>query len=74
MSLNQAEDGQALLVVDIEGGAHIRQRLKTLGIRPGVIIVKISGRAGWGPVVVRHGHSQTALGIGVSRRILVEIT
>ena len=72
MPLDSAESGQPLVVVSVEGGHQVHHRLKSLGIRPGVIIEKISGRAGRGPVVVRHGRSQTALGHGVAHRILVE--
>lgn len=74
MPLDQAKDGLPLLVVAVEGGQQIHQRLKLLGIRQGVIIEKISGRAGSGPVVVRHGRSQTAVGHGVAHHILVEST
>ncbi|HNR37061.1 MAG TPA: FeoA family protein [Candidatus Hydrogenedentes bacterium] len=74
MPLDQAKNNQPLLVVAIEGGHQIHHRLKSLGIRPGVLIEKISGRAGSGPVVVRHGRSQTAIGHGVAHHILVEIS
>lgn len=72
MPLDSAESGRPLLVVAVEGGQQIHHRLKSLGIRPGVRIEKISGRAGHGPVVVRHGRSQTALGHGVAHHIFVE--
>jgi len=72
--LDRAESGQPLLVVAVEGGRQVHDRLKSLGIRPGVVIQKISGHAGSGPVVVRHGRSQTALGHGVAHRILVEMS
>ena len=62
-----------MCVVGIEGGHIAHERLKTLGIRAGIVLEKTSGR-GRAPVVVRHGRSTTALGFGVSRKILVKIT
>lgn len=72
--LTAVAPGQTVSVVAIHGGDGVRARLQALGIRPGATICKVTGAAGHGPTVVRHGRAQTALGNGVAGKILVEVT
>jgi ferrous iron transport protein A len=62
--------GQKGRVVAIEGG--MTARLEGLGIRLGVEIIKISNQIMHGPVIVRIGSTQVAIGFGMARRIIVE--
>jgi len=59
-------DGRSVRVLEIQGGKNVRDRLRLLGIRPGVTVIKVSGLARFGPTVVRCGQTQTALGNGIS--------
>jgi len=72
LTLSEVSDGDTVRVVAIHGGKHVQDRLRSLGIRPGVAVKKVSGLAKFGPTVVRCGRTQTALGNGISRKILVE--
>ncbi len=72
MPLTSLPVGQTGIVKTIDGGSHLHDRLRALGIRTGSAVTKISGAFGNGPVVVQHGRSQTALGNGICRKILVE--
>ena len=73
MPLTQIEAGQPRRVVAIHGGEDIRTRLRMLGIRPGVKVTKVTGGLFRnGPIVIKHGQTQTALGHGICSRILVE--
>ena len=65
--------GQTGVVETIEGGRHLHDRLRALGIRPGSQITKISGAFWNGPIVVQHGRAQTALGNGICQKIIVEV-
>lgn len=52
-------------------GKGIVDRLYQLGIVPGVI-VEIVANYGYGPVVVKIHGSETAIGRGIARKIVVE--
>lgn len=65
--------GQSGVVVDIAGGAHLKERLEALGIRPGKPITKVSSVFQHGPVTVRVDQFHLALGFGAASRVIVEV-
>ena len=71
--LTDMENGEDGVVVDILGGMGVHKRLKALGIRPGVKVSKVNATFARGPVILRIGRAQTALGFGVSYKIIVEV-
>jgi ferrous iron transport protein A len=64
--------GQAGVVAEIRGGMGMTRRLDAMGIRPGARVVKTSGPFLRGPVTVRVGNAQLALGFGMAGRVFVE--
>jgi ferrous iron transport protein A len=50
----------------------MRARLSTLGIRPGVLLTKVSTGLMNGPVVIQVQGGQVAVGQGMARRVIVE--
>ena len=74
LPLTDVLTGETVLVVEIRGGHGAQNRLRALGIRPGVKVSKVSGQAARGPVVVQSGSAQTALGWGLCRKIIVEVS
>lgn len=70
--LIDAELGQRVKVIGIEGGVGLRTRLNNLGIYPGVILKKLTKSGTRGPIVVKVGGSQVALGYGMASKIIVE--
>jgi len=64
--------GATVQVVEILGGWGVRARVHSIGIRPGVMVTKVGGIAGYGPVVLQVGGTQAALGYGVCSKIVVE--
>jgi len=73
LPLNEIPVNQPAVVAAIQGGRELHGRLKALNIRPGVTITKISGAEGRGPTIIRNGQTQTALGCGIARKILVDV-
>lgn len=73
VSLTEIETGKEGVVREIDGGKGLLARLSTLGIRPGVEIKKLSSQVMRGPVVIKVGRAQVAIGFGMAKRILVEI-
>ncbi len=65
--------GQRGIVRTVRGGRCVWQRLGAMGIRPGQEIIKTSGPFMRGPVIVRIGNAQVALGFGMAQRVVVEI-
>jgi ferrous iron transport protein A len=72
-NLVEMEAGQVGKVVEVDGGHGFRKRLEALGIHPGMKITKISSQFMRGPVIVKVGATQIAIGFGMARRVLVEI-
>ncbi len=71
--LTDMETGETGTVVEFFGGRGVYNRLRALGIRRGVKIIKVSGAFARGPVVLRVGGTQAALGFGVSYKVIVEV-
>lgn len=71
-SLIDVAVGQCVMVMAIEGGKMLHDRLHALGIREGTVVSKVSESLGRGPVVLRHGANQTALGYKICQKIIVE--
>jgi len=69
MSLIDLKDHQEAVVVDIAGGLSARKRLENMGVRIGQYVTKISGVSG--PVVIKMGNSQIAIGRGIASKIVV---
>ncbi|WP_394296778.1 FeoA family protein [Palaeococcus pacificus] len=68
--LTQMREGEKGVVVDIQGGIGVRQKLIGMGITPGARIVVIkSGKPG--PFIIAIGNMRLALGRGVADRILL---
>jgi ferrous iron transport protein A len=72
VSLDRMRAGQTGIVISVHGGYGFRKRLEALGIRPGIKITKLSGQIMRGPIIVKVGMAQVAIGFGMARRILVE--
>ncbi len=70
--LSRMEAGQSGIVVQIQGGHGLVNRLSALGIRPGKRITKVSSMFMRGPVTVEIDRSQVAIGFGMAKAITVE--
>jgi ferrous iron transport protein A len=73
ITLRQMRPGQSGIVVHIEGGHGLVNRLNALGIRPGKKITKVSSMLMRGPVIVQLGNAKVAIGFGMANKIIVEL-
>ena len=71
--LSQMRAQQSGVVVQIQGGHGLVNRLSALGIRPGKRIAKISSMFMRGPVTIQVDRAQVAIGFGMARRIIVQL-
>lgn len=70
--LAQMNQGETRTIIDIQGGYGLKRRLESLGVRPGVVITKVSSQLMRGPITIQVGNSQVALGFGMARKIILE--
>ncbi len=71
--LTDMNNGESGKVKELLGGSGLTNRLIALGIRPGVYITRISASFFHGPVVIQIGNNQTALGHGITYKIIIEV-
>lgn len=72
IDLTRMRGGEKGKVIDIQGGWGLLRKLEALGIRQGTEIVKVSSQLMRGPITIRVGNTQVAIGFGMARRIIVE--
>ncbi len=70
--LSQMQTGQSGVVVQIQGGRGLINRLSALGVRPGQTVTKVSSMFMRGPVTIQVGNAQVAIGFGMASKIIVE--
>ena len=73
VTLARMRAGQSGMVLRIEGGHGLVNRLNALGIVPGKRITKISSMLMRGPVTIEVNRAQIAVGLGMASRIIVEV-
>ena len=71
--LTDMNAGETGTTVEFLGGRGVHNRLCALGIRPGKKITRVNAAFGRGPVIVRVGNTQIALGFGMSYKVIVEV-
>ena len=73
ITLTQMQIGQSGIVVQIQSGHGLVNRLSALGIRPGRRITKLSSMLMRGPVTIDVDRAQVAIGFGMANGIIVEL-
>ena len=74
ITIAQMKNGQHGIVVRIEGGHGLNNRLNALGIRPGKKITRVGAMMMRGPVTVKVDGTQVAMGFGMASKVIVELT
>jgi len=70
MTVTMLPPGVPARVTLIHGGRGLRNRLASMGIRPGESLTVVSGRPG-GPFVVEVGAGRFILGRGMAHKVMV---
>ncbi len=73
LSLVELDKGQSAKIVSFEGGSGCQEKLENLGLREGIIVKKIRGMFRHGPIIVKAGQSEIALGRGLAAKVMVEL-
>jgi ferrous iron transport protein A len=74
MSIVDLKKGESALVLGMHGGWGMRRRLEAMGLYPGVMLKKISDQIFGGPIIIKVGHTEFAIGRHMARRIFVQRT
>jgi len=72
-TLARMRAGQSGIVVQLQGGHGLVDRLSALGVIPGKRITKISSTLMRGPVTVEIDRTRLAIGFGMASKILVQL-
>jgi len=67
------QPGHSGIVVQIQGGHGLVNRLSALGIMPGKRITKISSMLMRGPVTIEVDRVRVAIGHGMANKIIVKL-
>lgn len=73
LTLNQLNKGRKAVVVELNGGYGLTNRLNGLGIMKKKEVIKISNSFMKGPVTVKIGQSKIAIGHGMAEKIFVKM-
>ena len=73
ITLARMQTGQSGKVVQIQGGGGLVNRLNALGIRPSKRVTKVSSMFMRGPVTIQVDRTQVAVGLGMAKKIIVEL-
>ncbi|MEA2096728.1 MAG: FeoA family protein [Candidatus Cloacimonadota bacterium] len=71
-NIHDIKNGESTKIKDIIGGRQFINKAESLGIRKGVQITKVSSQILHGPVTVKVGQTQIALGHRMANKIIVE--
>lgn len=73
VSLNDMPAGKTGIIKSINGGFNLIRKLEKMGFRVGTEITKISGQWMKGPVIMRSGNSEIAIGYGMAQKIMIKM-
>jgi len=73
ISLKELPDGRKGIIMAINGGHGLVEKLDALGIRAGKEITKVNSQWMKGPVIIRLGNTEIAIGYGMAHKIMVEV-
>lgn len=73
ISLTEMPAGKKGTIAAINGGYGLVKKLDKMGFRIGKEITKVSGQWMKGPIVIRSGNTEIAIGFGIANKIMVEV-
>jgi len=72
ISLIHLKENHKGRVIEILGGANLRDKLMNMGVYEGREVAKLSHIGLRGPVVIKTGRSILALGHGIAAKVMLE--
>lgn len=72
IDLTQLGNGKSAKIIFLQGNTMFIAKLESIGIHLGTIIMKKSAALGKGPIILKKGTLQFAIGYGMAQKIIVE--
>ncbi|MGD9555742.1 MAG: ferrous iron transport protein A [Mangrovibacterium sp.] len=72
VSINELPVGEKGTITSVTGGYGLTRKLDVMGIRVGMEITVVSRQWMKGPVIIRFGANEVAMGYGMAGKILIE--
>ncbi|MEA3500863.1 MAG: FeoA family protein [Candidatus Marinimicrobia bacterium] len=72
MNLKEIKIGKKVRIIKLAGGIMFKKRAEALGMRVGSLVEKRSAQFMNGPITIKIGNTDFALGIGMAEKIIVE--
>ncbi|OGV61912.1 MAG: hypothetical protein A2283_18505 [Lentisphaerae bacterium RIFOXYA12_FULL_48_11] len=72
-TLDRMSNGQKGIIVNINGGQGLINRLSALGIMKGKRVTKVSNMIMHGPVTAEVGQTRIAMGHNMAGKVIVEV-
>jgi len=63
---------ESAVVKNIAGGHGLKRKLNNMGLRAGSNVTKVTSQFVRGPVTIKVGGTQMAIGYGMAKKILIE--
>jgi len=74
INLSELSNGKKAKIVGLNGGHGLRRKLRTIGIREGKLVKIVTTQPIGGPIVIDIEGEQVAIGRGMARKIMIEIS
>lgn len=72
--LSELTNGKKAKIVSLNGGHGLRRKLRNIGIREGKLVKLITSQPIGGPIVIDIEGEQVAIGRGMARKIMIEVS
>jgi len=70
--LSQLQCGKSAKVIELQGNPAQKDKLQSMGIYVGAVILKKSAMPSKGPIIIEKGAMQFALGYDIAKKIVVK--
>jgi Fe2+ transport system protein FeoA len=71
-TLFDLKSGQKATIKSLKGGAEFQKKLRSLNLRVGKTIRKITAQPLYGPIVIEIDNTEAAIGMNMAKKIVVE--
>lgn len=74
ITLEKLQNGKEAIIKKIDGGFCLKERMCHINVREGKTITKVVSQPFSGPIIIKIGNRQCAIGRGIASKIKVKET
>jgi len=72
INLTELKAGEKARFAEVAGGKGIAAKLEAMGVTPGAVITKVSAQIMHGPIIIKSGTTELAIGFKMAKKIMVK--